>query len=245
MYNKKKLTLIVLVSLIAWFFLLGCVQTLTLLSVPVTALQLGATAYQSIEKADVDAAVISGTSEKKLKEIKHIAVFLGQESTEPPLGRIGDLGAVVGDNLCVELTKLGFRVRDGSRLHKATVKKLANSGYSGRRVAKIGRTLGVQAILTGNVTAGQNRSFGMLGVGRMNTVVQSATLKIIDAKKANTLMLVTINYKVGQDPHIAAEGIAMVLKAKLEDPKSDVKEVMKAEKKMAGLNDSKSSSHIM
>jgi hypothetical protein len=79
----------------------------------------------------------------------------------------------------------------------------------------------------------------------MNTVVQSATLKIIDAKKANTLMLVTINYKVGQDPHIAAEGIAMVLKAKLEDPKSDVKEVMKAEKKIAGLNDSKSSSHIM
>jgi hypothetical protein len=245
MYHKKKLTVIVLFSLITWFFLLGCVQTLTLLSFPVTALQLGATAYQSIEKADVDAAVISGSSEKKLKEIKHIAVFLGQESTEPPLGRIGDLGAVVGDNLCVELTKLGFRVRDGSRLQKATVNKLAKAGYSSRNVAKIGRTLGVQAILTGNVTAGQNRSFGMLGVGRMNTVVQSATMKIIGARKGNTLMLVTINYKVGQDPHVAAEGIAMVLKAKLEDPKSDVKKVMKAEKKMAEWNDSRYSSHAM
>jgi hypothetical protein len=245
MYHKKKLIVIVLFSLITWFSLMGCVQMLTLLSVPVTALQLGATAYQSIEKADVDAAVLSGTSEKKLKNIKHIAVFLGQESTEPPLGRIGDLGAVVGDNLCVELMKRGFRIRDGSRLNKATVNKLAKSGYSSRRVAKIGRALGVQAILTGNVTAGQNRSFGMLGVGRMNTVVQSATMKIIDARKANTLMLVTINYKVGQDPHVAAEGIAMVLKAKLEDPKSDVKKIMKQEKKMVGWNDSGSSSHIM
>ncbi|MBN2514504.1 MAG: hypothetical protein JXC33_00565 [Deltaproteobacteria bacterium] len=245
MYKKKQLTVIVLVSLITWFFLLGCIQTLTLLSVPVTALQLGTTAYQSIEKADVDAAVISGGSEIKLKNIKTIAVFLGQESTEPPLGRIGDLGAVVGDNLCVELTKLGFTIRDGSRLQKATVNELANAGYSNRRVAKIGRALGVQAILTGNVTAGQNRSFGMLGVGRMNTVVQSATMKIIDARKANTLMLVTINYKVGQGPHVAAEGIAMVLKAKLDDPKADVKEVMKAEKKMVGLDDSRFSSHVM
>jgi hypothetical protein len=179
------------------------------------------------------------------KQTLTLQVFLGQESTEPPLGRIGDLGAVVGDNLCVELTKLGFRIRDGSRLQKSTVNKLAKAGYSSRNVAKIGRTLGVQAILTGNVTAGQNRSFGMLGVGRMNTVVQSATMKIIGARKGNTLMLVTINYKVGQDPHVAAEGIAMVLKAKLEDPKSDVKKVMKAEKKMAEWNDSRYSSHAM
>ena len=245
MNNKKKSTVVVFVSLMTLFLLMGCVQTLTLLSVPISALQLGTTAYQSIEKADVDAAVISGASEEKLKEIKHIAVFLGEESMEPPLGRIGDLGAVVGDNLCVELTKLGFRVRDGSRLNKATVTKLTESGYSRPRIAAIGKALGVQAILTGNVTAGQHRSFGMLGVGRMNTVVQSATMKIIDAKKANTLMLVTINYKKGQDPHVAAEGMAMVLKAKLEDPKSDVKSIMQKDKKMAGWDDSKTSGNVM
>ena len=103
------------------------------------------------------------------------------------------------------------------------------SGYNARKVAAIGKALGVQAIVTGNITAGQNRSYGMLGVGRMNTVVQSATLKIIGVKKADTLMLVTINYKKGQNPHIAAEGIALVLKAKMEDPSLDIKEMIKKE----------------
>jgi len=216
-------------SVVILFFLLGCVQTLSLITIPLTAFQLGTTAYQSIEKADIDAAVVSGVTEKELKKIKYLAIFMGKESTEQPLGRIGDLGAVVGDNLCIELAQLGFRVNDGSKLRKSTVKRLINEGYSSNKMIRIGKRLGVHAIVTGNVTAAQNRSLGMLGVGRMNVVVQSATMKIIGVKKANTLMIVTINYKVGQNPHVAAEGIAMVLKAKLEDPTVDIKEILKQE----------------
>lgn len=218
-------------SVLILFFLLGCIETLSLITIPLTAAQLGATAYQSIEKADIDAAVISGVTEKELKKIKHVAIFMGQESMEPPLGRIGDLGAVVGDNLCIELAQLGFRVSDGSKLGKATVRKLVTAGYSTNRTAKVGKRLGAHAIVTGNVTAAQNRSFGMLGVGRMNTVVQSVTMKVIGVKKADTLMIITINYKVGQNPHVAAEGIAMVLKAKLKDPTVDIKEILKQEQK--------------
>ncbi len=218
-------------SVVILFFLLGCVQTLSLITIPLTAFQLGTTAYQSIEKADIDAAVVSGVTEKELKKIKYLAIFMGKESTEQPLGRIGDLGAVVGDNLCIELAQLGFRVNDGSKLRKSTVKRLINEGYSSNKMIRIGKRLGVHAIVTGNVTAAQNRSLGMLGVGRMNVVVQSATMKIIGVKKANTLMIVTINYKVGQNPHVAAEGIAMVLKAKLEDPTVDIKEILKQEQK--------------
>ena len=225
---KRKVGIIVL-SLSISLLLTGCVEMFALISVPLTALQLGATAYQSIEKADIDAAVVSDIKEKDLRKIKRIVVVMGQESTEPPVGRIGDLGAVVGDNLCVQLTKLGFNVRDGSRLKNSTKILLVGSGYNARKVAAIGKALGVQAIVTGNITAGQNRSYGMLGVGRMNTVVQSATLKIIGVKKADTLMLVTINYKKGQNPHIAAEGIALVLKAKMEDPSLDIKEMIKKE----------------
>ena len=218
-------------SVVILFFLLGCVQTLSLITIPLTAFQLGTTAYQSIEKADIDAAVVSGVTEKELKKIKYLAIFMGKESTEQPLGRIGDLGAVVGDNLCIELAQLGFRVNDGSKLRKSTVKRLINEGYSSNKMIRIGKRLGVHAIVTGNVTAAQNRSLGMLGVGRMNVVVQSATMKLIGVKKANTLMIVTINYKVGQNPHVAAEGIAMVLKAKLEDPTVDIKEILKQEQK--------------
>jgi len=213
-------------SVVILFFLLGCVQTLSLITIPLTAAQLGTTAYQSIEKADIDAAVLSGVTEKELKKIKYVAIFMGQESTEEPLGRIGDLGAVVGDNLCIELAQLGFRVSDGSKLRKSTVKKLVTAGYSSNKVLRVGKRLGVHAIVTGNVTAAQNRSFGMLGVGRMNTVVQSVTMKVIGVKKADTLMIITINYKMGQNPHVAAEGIAMVLKAKLKDPTVDIKEIL-------------------
>jgi len=116
-----------------------------------------------------------------------------------------------------------------SKLKKSTVKKLVTAGYSSNKVVRVGKRLGVHAIVTGNVTAAQNRSFGMLGVGRMNTVVQSVTMKAIGVKKADTLMIITINYKVGQNPHVAAEGIAMVLKAKLQDPTVDIKGILKQE----------------
>ncbi|HEU20627.1 MAG TPA: hypothetical protein ENO00_14815 [Deltaproteobacteria bacterium] len=230
---KKKMGVVVL-SLAITLFLTGCVEIFTVLSVPLTALQLGATAYQSIEKADIDSAVVSNIDTKDLKKIKRVVVVMGGESTEPPVGRIGDLGAVVGDNLCVQLSKLGFTVRDGNRLESSIKIKLAGSGHNARQMAAVGKALGVQAVVTGNITAGQNRSYGMLGVGRMNTVVQSATLKIIDVKKADTLILVTINYKNGQNPHIAAEGIAMVLKAKMEDPTLDIKKVIKKEHNHVG-----------
>ncbi len=90
-----------------------------------------------------------------------------------------------------------------------------------------GRALGAQAIITGSVAAGHTRSFGMLGVGRFKTIVQSATLKVIDVKTADLLMMITINYKIGQDPKVAAEGMAMVLQTKMEDPSGDLKEKLK------------------
>lgn len=222
--SKNKISFSIF-SILFLFFLHGCVQTLSLITIPVTVAQLGATAYQSIEKADIDAAVTSGVTKKELNKIQNVAIFLGQENTEPPFGRIGDLGAVVGDNLCVELTKLGFKVYEGSKL-----RKLTKAGYSTKKIANAGKKLGAQAIVTGNITAGQNRSFGMLGIGRMNTVVQSVSMKIIGVRKANTLMIITINYKIGQNPRVAAEGMAMVLKTKLEDPTLNVEKLFKKEK---------------
>ena len=211
-----------LFSAIVLLPLCGCIQTLSLLSVPLTALQLGTMVYQSVEKAEVNATVASGVTEKDLRKIKHIAILLGQESNTPSFGKIGELKAVVGDNLSIQLTKIGFLVSDGSKLEKSTLINLAEAGYSTNNVVKAGRALGVQAIVTGNVTAAQHSSFGVIGVGRMNTVVQSASMKVIGMEKADILIVVTANYKVGQNPQAAAKGIAKVLKEKFKNPKSDV-----------------------
>ena len=219
---SRKPRILALFCVIALFPLCGCIQTLSLISVPLTAIQLGTMAYQSIEEVDINATLASGVTEKELHEIKNIAILLEDESGVPPSGKIGELKAVLRDNLCVQLTNIGFMVCDGSQLERSTSNNWVETGYNINNMVEAGRALGVQAIVTGNVTAAQHSSFGLIGVGRMNTVVQSASIKVIGVEKADTLIIVTANYKIGQDPQSAAKGIAMALKAKLHNPESDV-----------------------
>jgi len=222
-----------LITLLIQFFLIGC-QSLSLIAVAPTAVQFGTFAYQSVEEADINTAVVPPVTKEELKEIKRVAIFLGQENPVRPYGRIGDLGAVVGDNLRIELMKLGYQVCDWSKIEKYIGEKCVQAPYSIETMAEAGKALGVQAVITGSITAGRTCSLGMVGIGRMTTVVQSASLKIIGIKKADTLMIVTISYKIGQNPKIAAEGMAIILKAKMEDPYVDVKEKLKKEKKEVG-----------
>ena len=234
MYLSKKRLSFTLIFLLIPFFLIGCVQNLPLITLAPTAVQLGTVAYQSVEEADINASIVSDVTEEELKKIKRIAIFLGKENPTRPYGRIGDLGAVVGDNLCIELMKLGFEVYCWSEVEKCIGREDIQTVCSIDTMAEAGKILGAQAIITGSITAGQTCSLGMIGVGRMTTVVQSASLKIIGVKNADTLMIITIAYKIGQNPRVAAEGIALILKAKLEDPAVDVKEMLKKEEKEMG-----------
>ncbi|MEA2034842.1 MAG: hypothetical protein U9N40_05065 [Euryarchaeota archaeon] len=234
MHLSKKRLSFTLIFLLIPFFLIGCVQSLPLITLAPTAVQLGTVAYQSVEEADINASIVSDVTKKELKKIKRIAIFLGKENPTRPYGRIGNLGAVVGDNLCIELMKLGFQVCGWSEVEKYIGGKDTQTALSIDTMAKVGKLLGVQAIITGSITAGQTCSLGMIGVGRMITVVQSASLKIIGVKNADTLMIITIAYKIGQNPRVAAEGMAIVLKAKFEDPAVDVKEMLKQEGKETG-----------
>jgi hypothetical protein len=230
---SKKLLSFSLIALLIQFFLMGC-QSLPLIAVAPTAVQFGTLAYQSVEEADINTAVVPPVAKKELKEIKRVAIFLGQENPVRPYGRIGDLGAVVGDNLRIELMKLGYQVCDWSKIEKCIGGKGVQEKCSVDTMVEAGKKLGLQAIITGSITAGRMCSLGILGIGRMTTVVQSASLKIIGVKKADTLMIVTIAYKIGQNPKVAAEGMAIILKVKLEDPYVDVKEKLKKEKKEVG-----------
>lgn len=211
-----------LVSLLVLLCFAGCAPVVSFVAIAPTAVHFGSVAYQSVEKADIDAVVPKSVSKEDLDAITHIAVFMGGESPNRPYGRIGDLAAVVGDNLCFELASLGFQVYGWNEL-----KNDAKGTDTTDGMVKSGKAMGAQAIITGSVAAGHTRSFGMLGVGRFKTVVQSATLKVIDAKTADLLMMITINYKIGQDPKVAAEGMAMVLRAKMDDPSGDLKKQLK------------------
>ncbi len=215
-----------LISLLVLFCFTGCAQVVPLVAIAPTAVHFGSVAYQAVEKAEIDVVVSQSASKENLGAITYIAIFMGGESPTRPYGRIGDLASVVGDNLCVELTRLGFQVYGWNEL-----KKSAREATSTDRMVESGRILGAQAIITGSVAAGYTRSFGMFGVGRFKTVVQSATLKVIDVKTADLLMMITINYKVGQNPKVAAEGMAMVLQVKMEDPSGDLKEKLKEKMK--------------
>lgn len=171
--------------------------------------------YGSIEQTDVNAAVSPGVTKEELSRLKHLAVIFGSEAQ---VAYGGDITAVVGDNVTLELMKLGFKVSDRQTLKTVLDEQhLQMSGLADvQTAAKIGKILGADAIVTGNVTSGQK--YGMGYSASTSTVVSSATLKIIGVEKADVLMIVTINYKKGQKPNKAAEAIAQILKQKLEDP---------------------------
>ena len=127
--------------------LCGCIQTLSLISIPLTAIQLGTMAYQSIEEVDISATLASGVTEKELHEIKNIAILLGDESDVTSSGKVGELKAVLRDNLCVQLTNIGFMVCDGSQLERSTSNNWVETGYNINNMVEAGRALGVQAIV--------------------------------------------------------------------------------------------------
>ncbi|MBN2569865.1 MAG: hypothetical protein JXB42_10595 [Deltaproteobacteria bacterium] len=185
-----------------------------------TALHFGSVAYQAVEEAEIHTIVLQGISKEDLGAITKIAIFMGGESKTRPYGRIGDVTSVLGDNLYFELSRLGFQVY---RWNETDTSPQSTT----RTMAETGKALDAQAIVTGSVAASHKRSSGMFGVGGFKTVIQSATLKVTDVKTSNLLIMVTIDYKVGQDIGIAAESMALILQTKLEDPFGDLKEKLK------------------
>jgi len=226
----KKRILRICVLLVIPLLSIGCPGAISLISLAPEALRIGTLAYNAVEKADISAAVSPGITKEELNQIKHVALVFGGERPAVGVGG-GDLSLMVGDSVGIELMKLGFQVSDRQKL-KAVLDEqhLQMSGLADvRTAAKIGKIIGADAIITGNVTGTQTFHTGMFG-GRMSTVVQNASLKIIGVERADTLMAVTINYKKGQPPNIAAESIAAIVKAKLENPFVDVKEILKRKK---------------
>ena len=200
----------------------GCgVSTLSLVTVPTTAANLGTMAYQSIEDAQILIRVHEDLTKESLREIRNVAVFMGKESRVKPYGRIGDIEAVVGDNLAMQLAREGLCIYDADDIKRVAESPHIEADYQRGEMLRTCESLGAQAMISGHVVAGRI-GLGIFGIGRQKTVVHSASLSVTEVRTTRTLMTIDIQYKIGQKPHIAAEGLAMIIKAKLNDPDADI-----------------------
>lgn len=215
----------------------GCMAIYPLYSAATMAhglIRMGTSVYNAVEQADVDAAVSPGTTEEELRKIKRITFIFGDRSAVPTT-TTGDLTGFVADNLEIDMMKLGFEVVEEHRLTKALEEKgiPVPERVDVNDAIRAGKILGVQAVIKGSVQSSHSVSSGMM-VGadmKMGTLVQNATFKIIGVEKGNTMMVVTINYKNGQRPSVAAESIAAILGVKMRDPSADVKDEVKLKPK--------------
>lgn len=208
-----------IVPLFLLAFLSGCMAAAFLPEV----IQIGASAIGAMEDASVNAAVSPGITKEQLGQIKKVAfVFAEDKQMAGVPFAPGGLTDVMADNLTIEMMKLGYECIERQQLRKVLEEQgLQMSGaVDADNAIKAGKIVGVQAIITGTVQASTSMSTGYMGIGgtKMTSLVQSATFKIIGVEKADTLMVVAINYKHGQKPNVAAESMAKIIKAKLEDP---------------------------
>lgn len=205
-------------------FLAGCY---TLAAYAPSLVQAGAgaiaDAIAGMENVDLNSAMSPGVSKDDLSKIKRIGVVLGasqsQTGTQMPVFKMGDdLTMVMSDNIALELMKLGFEVIERSSLDNVlSEQKLQMSGLADpTAAAKIGKILGIDAVVLGNVTTSQKvqTSMGFMGVGAdvtTTSVVSNATMKIVGVEQGKVLTIVTLSYKKGQKPTEAAKTMAIAL----------------------------------
>ncbi|MDD5475641.1 MAG: hypothetical protein PHU03_03905 [Syntrophales bacterium] len=200
----------------------GC-AAVSIVSIPVTAINVGSMAYQALETADISIAIDPEADIEEWNSIRRIALWMGRENAARPCGRIGDLGAVVADNLVVELMSHGYSVYGPDRIPIAPSDEKDKVESERQRLIAAVRDLDVQVIVTGSVSASHINSMGFAGTVRTSTVVQSLSLQMTEAAGGRTMMILTIDYHTGQSPQVAAKGAAIILKAKMDDPRADVK----------------------
>lgn len=218
-------------------FLYGC-AAMSVVSIPAAAVNFGTMAYRSLEAADISIAMDPEADRDAWNTIDRIALWMGKESTTSPYGRIGDLGAVVADNLVMELMQRGYTVYGPDRISMtAGSPPLLAESERDNLLAAV-RRLNVDVVVTGHVSAGQVGFLGFAGTVRTSTVVQSFSLKMTEAASGRTMMILTVDYHAGQPPRVAAAGAAAIVKAKLDDPGADIRKLFGYFSNDRGVKDS-------
>lgn len=174
-----------------------------------------AIAVSEMENVDLNSAMSPGISKDDLNKIKRISVVLGasqsQTGTQAPVFKFtmgDDLTIIMSDNIALEFMKLGFEVIERSSLDRVlSEQNLQMSGLADPvTAAKVGKILGIDAIVLGNLTTRQRYE-----TGTMVSVVSNATIKIVGVEQGKVLTIVTLSYKKGQNPTEAARTMAIAL----------------------------------
>ncbi len=187
--------------------------------------------------ADVRVALGPRVTQADLQKIKKVAVLFGAGAASAGSGAHlgGDPAAMLGmlamrmpgmgsietfnDHLVLELLGLGWDVVERKQLDKVTSEQaLSLSGLTeaDKNVA-LGKILAVDAIITGNVDIRQEYDTGWLfGIGAgMKEVVKTATLRMLDVEKGNTLVAISATYSRGEEQQNVARDLADALKKKI------------------------------
>ncbi|MSR23865.1 MAG: hypothetical protein EXR96_02075 [Nitrospiraceae bacterium] len=189
--------------------------------------------------ADVRVAVGPRVTQADLQKIKKVAVLFGAGAASAGSGAHlgGDPTAMLGmlamrmpgmgtgsietfnDHLVLELLRLEWDVVERKQLDKVTSEQaLSLSGLTeaDKNVA-LGKILAVDAIITGNVDIRQEYDTGWLfGIGAgMKEVVKTATLRMLDVEKGNTLVAISASYSRGEEQQDVARDLADALKMKI------------------------------
>jgi curli biogenesis system outer membrane secretion channel CsgG len=209
--QKKRIGACVLMTVCGLFLLVGCADVRVALGPRVTQADL-----QKIKKV----AVLFGAGAASAGSGAHLGgdptAMLGMLAMRMPgMGSI----ETFNDHLVLELLGLGWDVVERKQLDKVTSEQaLSLSGLTeaDKNVA-LGKILAVDAIITGNVDIRQEYDTGWLfGIGAgMKEVVKTATLRILDVEKGNTLVAISATYSRGEEQQDVARDLADALKKKI------------------------------
>ena len=170
----------------------GCIEAIAYLPDLISA---GAGAVAGLENVDVKAACSPGITTTDLQKIKKVAVVLGmgtQTNKNPYMqfpGNDENFTSVMADNIALELMTLGYQVIERASLDKIlSEQKLQTSGITDpATAAQIGKVLGIDAVVLGNVTTSNSTkvSGGFMGLGSgvsSAQVISNASMKVVDEK---------------------------------------------------------------
>ncbi len=187
--------------------------------------------------ADVRVALGPRVTQADLQKIKKVAVLFGAGAAPAGSGaRLGgDPAAMLGmlamsmpgmgsaetfnDHLVLELLGLGLDVVERKQLDKVTSEQaLSLSGLTETdKSIALGKILAVEAILTGNIDIRQEYDTGwVFGIGAgMKEVVKTATMRMLDVEKGNTLVAISVSYPRGETQQDAARDLVDALRKKM------------------------------
>ncbi len=189
--------------------------------------------------ADVRVALGPRVTQADLQKIKKVAVLFGAGAAPAGSGaRLGgDPTAMLGmlamrmpgmgtesietfnDHLVLELLGLGLDVVERKQLDKVTSEQaLSLSGLTeADKSIALGKILAVEAILTGTIDIRQEYDTGWIfGIGAgMKEVVKTATMRMLDVEKGNTLVAISVSYPRGETQQDAARDLVDALRKKM------------------------------